>query len=244
MKSYAARQFLRYGSSGAGGVVNVIDGRIPDEFPDGQTEAHIRLGATSVDQGSEVAASLNQRAGNLVFHIDGTRKEASDYSIPTQGVSRESLEADGEAVDEDFSTNRRLENSFSRSHSLTGGVSYVGDNGFIGVAVHDLNSTYGIPDGFNGFPSRDFELEVEGEEEEEEGPEEGVSIELDQTRVDFNGGWDFNGGFLKRVQAFGGYADYTHTEFEGNGEAGTVFSNEGGEIRVEAIQREKDLSYR
>ena len=105
--------------------------------------------------------------------------------------------------------------------------------------MHDLNSTYGIPDGFNGFPVIEFEEEVEGEEEEEEGEEAGVSIELDQTRVDLNAGWDFNSGFLERVQAFGGYADYTHTEFEGNGEAGTVFSNEGGEIRVEAIQAER-----
>ena len=91
---------LRYGSSGAGGVVNVIDGRIPEDFPDGQTDVHIRLGATSVDQGSEVAASIDQRVGKFVVHLDGTRKEATDYTIPTQGVSRESLEADGEEVDD------------------------------------------------------------------------------------------------------------------------------------------------
>jgi len=46
-------------------------------------------------------------------------------------------------------------------------------------------------------------------------------------------------GLFEAVQVFGGYADYEHTEFEGD-EIGTVFANEGGEIRLEAIQRERD----
>ena len=40
---------LRYGSSGSGGIVNVIDGRVPRDFPDGQTDASVRIGASSVD---------------------------------------------------------------------------------------------------------------------------------------------------------------------------------------------------
>ncbi len=224
---------LRYGSSGAGGVVNTIDGRIPDDFPDGQTDVSLRLGASSVDAGSEAAISLDQRVGNFVLHLDGTRREAQDYRIPVEGESRILLAEEGEEVPEDFEDNRRLENSFARSNSLTGGLSYIGDKGFIGFAVHDFNSTYGVPGGHGD------EGEEEGAEEEEE--EGGVSIELDQQRIDFNAGWDFDGP-IERVQAFGGFADYRHTEFEGNGEVGTVFSNEGYEIRVEAIQSEKELS--
>jgi len=38
---------LRFGSSGSGGVVNIIDGRIPQDIPDG-VEGAFRLGASSV----------------------------------------------------------------------------------------------------------------------------------------------------------------------------------------------------
>jgi len=56
--------------------------------------------------------------------------------------------------------------------------------------------------------------------------------------VDINGRIALD-GFFEAIQVFGGYADYEHTEFEGD-EVGTLFSNEGGEIRIEAIQAERD----
>ena len=221
---------LRYGSSGSGGIVNVIDGRVPQDFPDGNTDASFRIGASSVDQGFEGAASVDQRAGNFVFHLDGTIKEASDFRIPTEAESEAQLESEGEEIPDDFNDSRRLDNSFSESNGLTGGVSYVGDRGFFGVAVSTFNADYGIPAGHH-----EEEGEEEGEEEEEEEEEGGVFIEAEQFRVDVNGAWEFDGPFEK-VQVFGGYADYEHIEFEGPGEQGTVFANEGFEIRAEAIQ--------
>ncbi len=238
---------LRYGSSGAGGVVNVIDGRIPDDFPDGETDVAVRLGASSVDAAAEGAASIDQRIGNFVVHVDGTFRDAQDYNIPVEGESRAQLAEEGEEIPDDFNENRRLGNSFARSSSLTGGVSYIGENGFIGVAGHSFSSTYGIPGGHGheeeegehhdedeDHDEEEHEGEAGHEHEEEEGEEE-VFIKLDQTRFDLNAGFDFDGP-IERVQAFAGYADYKHTEFEGPGEVGTVFTNEGYEIRVEAIQ--------
>ncbi|GGX56512.1 TonB-dependent receptor [Litorimonas cladophorae] len=239
---------LRYGSSGAGGVVNTIDGRIPTEFPDGQTDAAIRIGASTVDAGSEAAASLDQRVGDFVLHLDATRREAGDYRIPVEGESRVLLAEEGEEVPSDFDEDRRLDNSFARSNSVTGGLSYIGDRGFIGIAVHDFNTTYGVPGGHGHgdeeHGDEDDHDDEEGhdddhdhEEEEEEG---GVTIKLDQQRIDFNAGWEFDGP-IERVQAFGGIAQYRHTEIEGDGEVGTVFKNDGYEIRVEAIQAEKEI---
>jgi len=51
---------LRYGSSGSGGIVNVIDGRIPSEFPDGNTDVAVRIGASSVDSAAEAAAMMTK----------------------------------------------------------------------------------------------------------------------------------------------------------------------------------------
>lgn len=233
---------LRYGSSGAGGIVNVIDGRIPSEFPDGNTDVAIRIGASSVDSGAEAAASINQRAGNVVFHLDATRREAGDYRIPVEGESRAQLAEEGEEVPEDFNENRRLENSFAESDSVTGGVSYIGERGFIGFALHNFNSTYGIPGGHgHEEEEEDHDDDHEEEDHEHEGEDEeegGVFIKLDQTRFDVNAGLNFDGP-IERVQVFGGYADYTHTEFEGPGEIGTIFANEGFELRAEAIQAQR-----
>jgi iron complex outermembrane receptor protein len=185
---------LRFGSSGSGGVVNVIDGRIPNEVPD-SIDGAVRIGASSVDSGREAAASVDIPTGdNLVLHLDGTFRETDNYNIPGQ---------------------ERLDNSATESHALTGGLSYVGERGFLGAAVHSFNTNYGVP----------------GD------PDEQVSIALDQTRVDINGAIKF-GGLIEKLQLFGGYADYTHTEFEAPGEPGTVFTNQGGEIRLEALQAE------
>jgi len=223
---------LRYGSSGSGGIVNVIDGRIPSDFPDGQTDASIRIGASSVDSGAEGAASIDQRAGNFVFHLDGTYRDAEDFRIPVEGESRAQLEEEGEEIPDDFDESRILDNSFLETRSLSGGLSYIGDRGFIGLAVSGFDTTYGVPGGHH---EEEEGEEEEAEEEEEEG---GVFIELEQRRVDLNAGWEFDGP-IEKVQVFAGYADYEHVEFEGPGEVGTVFENEGFEIRAEAIQAER-----
>jgi len=239
---------LRYGSSGSGGIVNVIDGRIPRDMPDGKTDAFVRIGASSVDSAGEVAASIDQRAGNVVFHLDGTYRRAEDYNIPVEGESKAQLAEEGEEVPDDFNKNRTLENSFAETSSVSGGVSYVGDRGFFGVAVSKFDSTYGIPGGHGHEEEgedhdEDHDEDEDHEEEEhdhEEGEEEeeGVFIKLDQTRIDVNAGWEFDGP-IEKVQIFGGYADYKHTEFEGPGEVGTIFTNEGYEVRAEVIQAER-----
>jgi len=141
----------------------VIDGRIPSEFPDGETDVAVRIGASSVDLGREAAASIDQRLGNFVLHLDGTFRESDNYRIPVEGESRELLAADGEEVPDDFDDNRDLDNSFARSGGVTAGLSYVGETGFIGVSVNNFTSTYGIPGGH---------AEEEGEEEDAEGGEE------------------------------------------------------------------------
>lgn len=243
---------LRYGSSGSGGIVNVIDGRVPTEMPDG-IDGAIRLGASSVDQGAEVAGSVDFGIGsNLVLHLDGTWRDGRDYRIPGEAESaifhalEESEEEDHDDDDHDHEEEEetpdtgQLENSFANSQSLTGGLSWIGDSGsFIGVSLHSYESEYGIPGGHGHGHEDEHEGEDHDEEEEEEEEEEQVFINLEQIRMDMNGALMLDGAFEK-IQFFGGYADYTHTEFEGPGEVGTVFKNEGYEGRAELIQAERD----
>ncbi len=251
---------LRYGSSGSGGIVNVIDGRIPDALPDGKYDGAFRIGASSVDAGVEMAGALDTTllsgaTGSLVLHLDGTFKKTDDYDIPgfaesaalraaeaeeehhddedeEEGHEDEEHGHDEEGEDEAFGT---LENSATETRSLTGGLSWVGNRGFIGVAVHNFESDYGIPGGHGhgheeeeGHDEEDEDHDEEGEEEEET-----VTIGLEQTRLDLNAAIDLDGVF-SRLSVFAGYADYEHTEFEGD-EVGTVFTNEGYEVRTELL---------
>ncbi len=254
---------LRFGSSGSGGVVNVIDGRIPHSIPEG-SEAAVRIGASSVDLGRELAASVDQAVGsNVALHLDVTWREADDYRIPgfaESEILHEAEEAEHEDDHEDEHEDDheqegregeqrdRLENSSLKSSSLTGGLSYIGDNGFIGVSLHRFDSRYGVPGGHAHAEEHGDEEEHEDEEDHDEDEhhedehgeeaEELVSIDLEQTRLDFNAVRELD-GFFERVQMFAGYADYKHTELEG-ADIGTVFTNEGWEARLEAIQTEKN----
>ncbi len=226
---------LRYGSSGAGGIVNVIDGRIPDSVPEDGLDGAVRFGASTVNTGYEAAGSLDWAlTDNIVIHLDTSQREGSDFRIGSNPESDILRESEGEDSSEGDNGSQRLDNSFARSDSYTAGLSFIGSRGYFGAAVHSFNSTYGIPG-----PGEGEEEGEEGEDGgEEEGEEEGgVFIDLDQIRVDINGAIDLD-GVIERLQVFGGYADYEHIEFEGPGEPGTIFGNEGGEIRIEAIQRE------
>lgn len=230
---------LRYGSSGSGGIVNVIDGRIPTALPEDGFDGALRLGATTVDNGFEAAGSIDAAlGGGFVLHLDGTYKDASDYDIPgfaesetLRALEEAEAEEEGEEHEEEEEAFGTLENSAVESSAFTAGLSYIGERGFLGVAVHHFESDYGVP---GGHEEGEEEEEEEGEEEEEM-----VTIGLDQTRVDVNGALDLD-GFFEKLQLFAGYADYEHTEFEAPGEVGTVFTNEGGEIRLEAIQAQRN----
>jgi iron complex outermembrane receptor protein len=247
---------LRYGSSAAGGVVDVIHPRIPREVPENGLEAAGRLTATTVDEGAEAAAGITLGAGkiggaDLVLHLDGTWRDADDYDIPGFAESsrlraleeQEHEEEDHDEEDHEDEEEARdtLPNSFVESQSVAAGASLVGDRGFFGVSVKRFDSTYGIPGGHEHAHGHEEGEEEEGHDEEEHGEEEGdVFIELEQTRVDFNGRLELGDGFFEAVQLFGGIADYEHIEFEGPGEPGTVFTNEGWELRVEALQAARD----
>lgn len=236
---------LRYGSSGSGGIVNVIDGRIPDTIPDGK-EAALRMSASTVDSGFEAAASIDQALGrSFALHLDGTIRNAQDYRIPGFAESA-LLRAEEEAehdnhdhADDDHEgedeIRDRLPNSFVESQSGTVGLSWIGERASFGAALHRFETDYGIPAGHAHEEDEDHDDDHDDMGEEEE---EAVTIGLRQTRFDVNGHVELDGVF-ERLQVFGGYADYTHTEFEGPGVVGTVFTNEGFEARAELIQAER-----
>ena len=64
---------LLYGSSAAGGVVNVDTGKIPKALPEGGIDGAARYSYSTVDNGNEVAAGADVQVGsNFVIPVSYT----------------------------------------------------------------------------------------------------------------------------------------------------------------------------
>lgn len=253
---YRGPAALLYGSSAAGGVVNVQTGKIPREIPEDNLEGALRYSYSSVNNQNEVAGGVNAALGNLVFHAEGAFRDADDYDLPGL-VASDSLvavlAAQALADGEMFDPNDRFETGFLPNSDLQTangafGASYVFDNGdyngFFGASFSILDTNYGLPAGV--LTEEDLEEEEdEGEggtggafEEEEE--EEGIRIDLVQRRYDVQGEINGNLGIFQTAKVSFGYGDYRHFELEGD-EIGTQFFNDEFEGRVELVGQPVNL---
>jgi iron complex outermembrane recepter protein len=194
---------LRYGSGAIGGVVNVLDNRIPSVLPDGIKGAAELRNASANDETVGVAA-VDTAAGNVAIHLDGVKRESGDMDIP--GYAQKN------PTDQTIAHQGVIPNTDAKSTSGTLGISYISDDDFIGISVNKLDNNYGVP--------------PDGDEQ--------VRIDMHQTRYDVKG--ELNNPFdgFQKISARLGHNNYEHTEME-NGVAGTKFTNNAYEGRVELI---------
>lgn len=217
---------LLFGSSAIGGVVNVIDSRIPRALP--ESPLHIDAVATLGSAADERSANarIDVPVGdNFVLHADGSYFKSDDLRTGGYILSPE-LRAEAAASTEpgirDLAALRGdLPNSAAKSTEVAGGFAYI-DGGFnVGAAVSRLDNLYGVPVRYS--------LDPEGEAEQ-------VRLDLKQTRYDVRAEIPV-GGFLDQVKVRGGAVRYRHDELEESGEIGTTFRSRGEEGRIEAVQR-------
>jgi len=211
---YRGPAALLYGSGATGGFVNVVSNRIPDSVPDGLS-GELYGHYDSASDGYLSALQLDHGAGNLAFHVDAMKRDTDDIDIPGFGPVEPGPDARAGT----------LANSDTDAERATGGVSYVGSRGFIGVAVGVADNEYGVPG----------EGEEEEEEEAGEEGEGGVRIEQEQTRVDVSAGLDRPLPGFERLRLRWGYNDHEHAEIEPSGEVGTLLENEEMEGRLELV---------
>jgi len=139
---------LFYGSGAIGGVVNIVDNRVPT---DSTTRGEWNVEHNSVD--NQKVASFNATTGtdSFAFYADAFWREANDYEVPVAA----DIDSDGESHNSDYT----VENSNEESDGFTVGASYLMDNGFIGLAVEQFNRQYGIPGHSHGEESVFADLE-------------------------------------------------------------------------------------
>jgi iron complex outermembrane receptor protein len=228
---------LVFGGSAIGGVVNIIDDRIPTERPEGGLEGHVSAQASTIDDGTSFGGRLKVDAGPLVLTADAFTRSSSDYGVPVFPESQRLLDEEGEAAGDE----RTVENTFVELDQYGAGVSWIGSRGYLGLSVKHVETTYGVPGHEHAHEDEDHDEDEDhedGDHDDDHG-EENVSIGLEQTRYDLRGQLTFDAGPFSAARLSAGWADYAHTEFEGD-EIGTRFFSDGYEGRFELIQRERN----
>ena len=124
---------LLYGSGAIGGLINVVDNRIPTRLvPQVTGEAELRIG--SVNQEKSLSFSVDGSSADIGLHVDGNSRDTGNYKIPgaiSQG-------------DTGIVSNR-LPSSFTRETSLAAGASLIRSWGHLGAAIQTMDDHYGIP---------------------------------------------------------------------------------------------------
>ncbi len=114
---------LLYGSNAIGGVVNVLDGRIPDHRTGHAFEGDVTLRHGSSSDLRNGAVNVGGNSGMLGWHIDYAKTQTDDY------------EAGG-----DFGVKA---NSDVDTRNMSAGASWIGDTAYVGAAFNQFETNYG-----------------------------------------------------------------------------------------------------
>lgn len=213
---------LLYGGGAIGGVVNVIDKKIPTYVPEKGYEGELELRAnTAANEGAGVFG-ITAGSGAFAVRAEGVKRQADDYEISgTQGEHR-SGKQDG---------------SYNNTDTFNLGVSWIGDRGYLGVAYGEQNNRYGL------LAHEHADCHTHGSHwhcgghgghgHNHSHDEEGTPyVDMQQKR------WDLRGELIDPLPGFElarlrvGHSNYEHSEIEG-GEVGTRFNSDATDARLE-----------
>ncbi len=177
---------LLYGSSAVGGVVNVIDNRIPTDPGDGTLHGagEGRIGGSSDERAGALA--LNSGNARTAWQVDFSKQRTDDTRIP--GVAR--IDADAPPVQ----PRGTLPDSALDTWSGSLGATAFGSAGKIGASISQYETVYGTPTG-------------------DDPP---VTINMKQTRFDLAAELTQPFGIFRGAKLKAGYGRYRHAELDGD----------------------------
>ena len=230
---------LLFGSGAIGGAVNVVDGRLADSLPQAPLSGRAEMRGNSVNDERTGMFRLDGVNGNWVIHVDGLLRNTGDYDIPGVAIlerphDEEEDHQDGHNEEEQVAG--RLNNSSLTTRAGALGATWLGEQGFFGLAINTYRTNYGIPDGAH-VHSDEHDHGDDHQAHDEADGEGSVRIDLVQNRIDLKAGIYQPLSVLQSLNLRAAHTDYEHVEIEG-GTPATRFTNKGLEARLEAVQKE------
>jgi iron complex outermembrane receptor protein len=219
---------LLYSSSVIAGLVNVTDTRIPRHVPDKPLAVDLMLnyGSAANERSGNIGVDV-PLGGHFVVHADGAYSKYDDLHVGGYLLSkdlREQAEASPDPeIRELAALKDKLPNTAGRSDDAAAGVAYVDGDLDVGVSVSHHDAKYGVPIRFSLDPAVEPEV---------------PTIDAHQDRADARVNIPI-GGFLKAFEFRGGISKYHHDELEEDGEIGSSFFSNGGEMRADVVQTQR-----
>ena len=219
---------LLYGNGAFGGVVNVVDDRVPHADDHDESSTKIRLGVNSVNDGKEIALSHEGKQDKIHWHVNASQVSSEDYRIPKDAGE---IHIEDGKVEKHKAEGKRLKNSdVDHNRQLSLGAAYELENGgHVGLALSRMEAKFGLPG------HAEEEEEEEGHEEEgheEEGHAGGARVDLEQNRVDLDMLLQSPAAVIDSLSVKLALTDYEHTE------ASTKFEKDAQDLRAELVLQE------
>ena len=219
---------LLYGSSAIGGVVNIVDRRIPRRAPENAVGvAGLLSYGTAADERSANLSVDVPVTGHFILHADGNWSKSDDLETGGHLLTKELRGQAAASPDPEIQAladlKGKLPNSAAKSWEAAGGLAYVDGDLNIGASFTHHDALYGVPIRFSLDPA----IEAEA-----------PTIDVSQDRYDARAEIPLSGLF-SQVRLRGGYSKYRHHEIEDTGEIASTFRSKGGEGRAELVQAER-----
>ncbi|MGD9942044.1 MAG: TonB-dependent receptor [Burkholderiaceae bacterium] len=237
---------LLYGGGAIGGVVNVLDRKIPTAIPKKGYEGNVELRGSSAAREGVGAFDLTGGWGNFALHVEGVKRDAGDYR-PGSG----------------WAGGSKVEGSYNRTETGSIGASWIGARGYLGLAFTRQTSRYGLPGHDHSYEGchphgsslhcpggdhdHDHDHDHDGDEhhDDDHGDDHDEAHDHDHSHahgvpyVDLlSRRWDLRGEYrdplpgLAKVRLRAGFTDYRHHEIEDDSIA-TTFRNKARDGRIE-----------
>ena len=222
---------LLYGGGATGGVVNIIDNRIPTHLFNKPVNAVFDQRYDSAFNESSTALKSEGSLGHWAYHLDGLYRDGGDMHIGGAAIDAPKAQALDPTLNVTGNTHGFIPNTFAQTINGALGASYVTDAGFAGLGINQFHNNYGIaPDGGtfsqNGLTYAD----------------PNTRIDQRQTKYDFKSELNNPFSFAEKLGLRLGYTDYYHTELVGGVPGipyspGTAFGNKTYEGRIELTHK-------
>ena len=233
---------LLYANGTIGGIINVVDDCVaPNDFD--KPEFLVALENQSVNDGDTKAVNYKNNINGFNVNVGYKESKFGNFDVPNGAVIHEEDhdEHEEEGHDEHEENLGYINNSDYAVEASKFGISKVGDWGYFGFSVDNLQSVYGIP--FHGEEHEEEEGHDEHGDEEEEHEEERIFSTTDSESFTIKGLYNLNGNTINSISYTYRDTDYSlteaHAEEEGHDDheeeeeheehAPTLFSNNATE---------------